>query len=638
MCGFIVLINEKRLSVNMGNLLDSLNHRGPDDRGWSAIGEDRLESGKDNATLDDPVLLGHVRLSILDLTDAGHQPMFSADGRYVLVFNGELYNYQELRGQLAREGYTFNTGSDTEVVLYAIIHWGNEAPKYFKGMFAFVFYDIEMGEFFLARDFFGIKPFYWCRWEGGLAFASEAGPLLSLPGVSTESSPQASYEYLLVGASDRGQQSLYKDLHFLPAASYAKLSLENGVNDSVEPHKYWGINLNRKISTSFNKAVDRVRELFLESVALHMRSDVPVGAALSGGIDSSAIVCAMRHLYPRQEIHTFSFIADDESISEEPWIDIINSHANCIPHKVRATKQGLVDDLDDLILTQGEPFGSTSIYAQYNVFREAKAQGVKVILDGQGADEMLGGYVYYQGSRLATLIASLRWLEASRFLAASSKWPDRGKKSLGIMAANELLPDSLRWLARKVFSKGVPPKWISEVWLNEHGIERRPNFASVQPSVDKLRSRLYDHLTNTSVPHLLRYADRNSMRFSIESRVPFLHVDLVEYLFSLPEEYLISKEGCSKHVFREAMRGIVPDAILDRRDKIGFATPEKDWLFKMDSWVRELFVFAEQVDCFDKSELEKEWAEALNGKGDFNFRYWRWLNFLAWEKAKIDLK
>lgn len=636
MCGFVVLINDKQLPVNMGNLLDTLNHRGPDDRGWSAICEDRLESGKDEATLDAPVLLGHVRLSILDLTDAGHQPMFSLDGRYALVFNGELYNYKELRSQLTKEGYTFKTGTDTEVVLYSIIHWGDEAPRRFRGMFAFVFYDIETGEFFIARDFFGIKPFYWCHWEGGLAFASEVGPLLMLPGVSTESSPQATYDYLLVGASDRGQQSLYKDLRFLPAASYARVNPEDGINDSIDPQRYWEISLNRKTSTNFNQAVDRVRELFLESVALHMRSDVPVGAALSGGIDSSAIVCAMRHLYPSQEIHTFSFIAENENISEEPWIDIVNSHANCISHKVRATKQGLVDDLDDLIKTQGEPFGSTSIYAQYSVFREAKAQGIKVILDGQGADEMLGGYVYYQGSRLATLISSLRLLDAYRFWTASSIWPDRGKKSLGVMAANELLPDSLRWLARKILSKGVPPKWVSEYWLKEHKIECRPNLSRVNSGGDKLRSRLYEHLTNSSVPHLLRYADRNSMRFSIESRVPFLHVDLVEYLFSLPEEYLISNDGCSKHVFREAMRGIVPDSILDRQDKIGFATPEKDWLLKMDDWVQELFTFAEQVDCFEKSELEKEWCEVVHGKADFNFRCWRWLNFLAWEKEKFS--
>ena len=314
----------------------------------------------------------------------------------------------------------------------------------------------------------------------------------------------------------------------------------------------------------------------------------------------------------------------------------MNAHAACIPHKVRATKGDLVSDLDDLITAQGEPFGSTSIYAQYRVFREARNCGIKVVLDGQGADEMLAGYVSYQGSRLATLIASMRWIKAFGFLNASSKWPDRSVKLLAFMAIKELLPDNLRWIGRKMFSKGVPPKWICENWICRHGIEREPNLLNGVNGPELLRSRLYETLTRSSIPHLLRYEDRNSMRFSIESRVPFLHVDLVEYLFSLPEEYLISDAGCSKYVFREAMRGIVPDTILDRRDKIGFATPEKAWLNQMDQWASELFLFANQVECFEREELKKNWDAVFKGKIDFNFKCWRWLNFLAWEKAKTE--
>lgn len=634
MCGFIALVNNKRIPVDIGSLLKELVHRGPDDHGWSAFGASQLESGKEDTLCDAPVLLGHVRLAILDLSEAGHQPMGTPDSCYVLVFNGELYNYLELRGQLAEAGYTFRSETDTEVVLNSIAHWGKGALARFRGMFAFVCYDTVSNELFIARDFFGIKPFYWCCWEGGLAFASEVDPLLKLPGVSTECSPQASYEYLLSGASDHSEQSMYKDLHFLPAASYATVDLKGNARCEIQPTKYWDIPLNRTITPSFSHAVERVRELFLESVSLHMRSDVRVGAALSGGIDSSAIVCAMRHLYPDQEIHTFSFIADDEGISEEPWIDIVNVHTNSIPHKVHATKDDLVGDLDDLIRAQGEPFGSTSIYAQYRVFREARNYDIKVVLDGQGADEMLAGYVSYQGSRLATLIASMRWIKAFRFLAASSKWPDRSVKLLAFMAARELLPDNLRWIGRKLLSKAVPPRWISENWIHRNGIERKPNLLNGVDGPAWLRSRLYDTLTHSSIPHLLRYEDRNSMRFSIESRVPFLHVDLVEYLFSLPEEYLISDAGCSKYVFREAMRGIVPDAILDRQDKIGFATPEKAWLTQMDQWLCELFLFANQVDCFDQEELKKDWNAVFEGKSDFNFRCWRWLNFLAWEKAK----
>lgn len=634
MCGFVAIINQKQLSISIGSILDEINHRGPDDRGWMAINGDHVELGKLDKILNAPVILGHVRLSILDLSPAGWQPMQSETGRYSIVFNGEIYNYIELREELKVLGHTFKSESDTEVLLSALIEWGTNALKRLRGMFAFVFFDHFMEEVLVTRDFFGIKPLFWCRWDGGLAFASEVGPLLALPGVSKAHEAQAAYEYLLVGASDHGTQSIYQDLRHLPAACYAQLSTKPDARNEVEPIRYWSIDLKQKIQPSFEEAVARVRELFLESVALHMRSDVPVGAALSGGVDSSAIVCAVRHLFPQQEIHTFSFIADDEGLSEEPWVDIVNAHAGCVAHKVHATKHDLVKDLDDLIRTQGEPFGSTSIYAQYKVFSKAKEQGIKVLLDGQGADEMLAGYVSYQGSRLASLMVSGNLLKAYLFWRASSQWPGRSHRNLLFMAGRELLPNALRWIARRLISKGVPPNWISKQWLMRHGVNPRPALLEGTRGSDRLRSRLLETLCETSVPHLVRYEDRNSMQFSIESRVPFLHVDLVEYLYTLPEEFLISTDGCSKYVFREAMRGIVPDEILNRRDKIGFATPEKTWLSEMNVWVEEQLAYADNVDCFDAPILRQEWRNVLEGKSSFDFTCWRWLNFLAWEKNK----
>ncbi len=634
MCGFIAILNQKRLSVPIGPMLDYINHRGPDDRGWMAINGEHVETGRLDKTLNSPLILGHVRLSILDLSQAGWQPMRSENGRYSIVFNGEIYNYIELREELKLLGYTFKSDSDTEVLLTALTEWGNAALKRLRGMFAFVFFDHQTEVVLVARDFFGIKPMFWCHWNGGLAFASEVRPLLALPGVSQTYAAQAAYEYLLVGASDHGTQSIYQDLRHLPAACYARLSTKPDAQNVVKPVRYWSLDLKQKIQPSFQDAVARVRGLFLKSVALHMRSDVPVGAALSGGVDSSAIVCAVRHLFPQQEIHTFSFIADDEGLSEESWVDIVNAHAGCVAHKVQANRQDLLNDLDDLIHTQGEPFGSTSIYAQYKVFAKAKEQGIKVLLDGQGADEMLAGYVSYQGSRLASLVASGQLLKAYYFFKASSQWPGRSHSNLLFMAGRELLPNALRWFARRLISKGVPPNWISKQWLLREGVNPRPALLEGTRGVDRLRTRLLETLCETSIPHLLRYEDRNSMRFSVESRVPFLHIDLVEYLYSLPEEFLISADGCSKYVFREAMRGIVPDAILDRRDKVGFATPEKTWLSQMNVWVEEQLTFADQVDCFDAPVLRQEWRDVMDGKSSFDFKGWRWLNFLAWEKYK----
>jgi asparagine synthase (glutamine-hydrolysing) len=634
MCGLVAILNHKKIPVDIGNMLNKIQHRGPDDRGWMTFDGGQLEYGRLGKTIDSSVALGHVRLSILDLSEAGWQPMQACDNRYAIVFNGEIYNYVELRNELRGLGYDFKSESDTEVLLAALIEWGSESIARLRGMFAFVFYDQLTNKLLVARDYFGIKPLFWCRWQGGLAFSSEVGPLLTLPGVSQCYSPQAVYDYLLTGISGHGTQSMYRDLQLLPAASFMELDTKSECSGSLNVTRYWSIDFNKKITPSFEEAVQRVRELFLESVALHMRSDVPVGAALSGGVDSSSIVCAIRYLYPNQEIHTFSFIADEEGLSEENWIDVVNTHANCIAHKVKATNTDLVSSLDDLIHAQGEPFGSTSIYAQYKVFEKAKEHGIKVILDGQGADEMLAGYVSYQGSRLVSLLLSGNFIQAFNFIRAANHWPGRSSRQVMYMAGRELLPTIFRRVMRAFLSKNIPPNWISENWLVDSNVDPRPAFLHGTSGRDRLRSSLLETMFVTSVPHLLRYEDRNSMRFSVESRVPFLHVDLVEYLYSLPEEYLISSDGCSKYVFREAMRGIVPDSILDRRDKVGFATPERSWLSQMNTWVESNLAYADHVDCLHAGILKQEWNDVMGGKVAFNSTCWRWLNFLVWEKSK----
>ncbi len=634
MCGLVAILNHEKILVDIGSMLNEIQHRGPDDRGWMTFDSGQVEFGKLSKTTDSAVALGHVRLSILDLSEAGWQPMQAHDNRYAIVFNGEIYNYVELRNELIGLGYDFKSETDTEVLLAALIEWGSESITRLRGMFAFVFYDRLTNKLLIARDYFGIKPLFWCRWEGGLAFASEVGPLLTLPGVSQNYSPQAAYDYLLTGISGHGSQSMYRDLQLVPAAHFIELDAKSDSLGNLNPTRYWSIDLNKKIKPSFEEAVRRVRELFLESIALHMRSDVPVGAALSGGVDSSSIVCAIRYLFPKQEIHTFSFIADDEGLSEEKWVDVVNAHANCITHKVRATNGDLVTNLDDLVHTQGEPFGSTSIYAQYKVFEKTKEQGIKVILDGQGADEMLAGYVSYQGSRLVSLLLSGNFIQAFNFIRAANHWPGRSSRQVMLMAGRELLPSIFRKLMRALVKKNIPPSWISKKWLVDSDVNPRPTFLHGTCGRDRLRSSLLETMSITSIPHLLRYEDRNSMRFSIESRVPFLHVDLVEYLYSLPEEYLISSDGCSKYVFREAMRGIVPDSILDRRDKVGFATPEKSWLSQMNIWVESHLAYADRVDCFDAGILKQEWNDVMAGNAAFSSTCWRWLNFLAWEKSK----
>ncbi|MBR8842457.1 asparagine synthase (glutamine-hydrolyzing) [Pseudoalteromonas sp. JC3] len=628
MCGIFTAINNDKKELDIIKLLNSINHRGPDDFGWASWQDSSAEFSKEEKLPSGEVIQGHARLSILDLSPLGWQPMRSACGNYSLCYNGEVYNYIELREELEQEGVSFVSNSDSEVILYALIKWGENAISRFRGMFAFTFYDSVNKELLVVRDFFGIKPLYYAQVNNNIYFASEVEQLNLLEDVENTIDSQMVYEYMLSGATDHSTDTMYSSIKQFPSAHYAKIKVGEVVK--IEPIRYWDIDLSNKITPTFENAVSKVRELFLDSVRLHMRSDVPIGAALSGGIDSSAIVCAIRHLYPEQEIHSFSFIADNDNLSEEKWIDIVNSHVNAKAHKIRVKREELVQDLDDLVRTQGEPFGSTSIYAQYRVFKEAKDKGITVMLDGQGADEMLAGYIFFQASLLAGLIRQGKLLKARRFYRSCIENTSSTSNYLIQTTVRELLPVSLAQKLKKVFipSKRLP--WLSESWMLENGVSDANKFKRKVDKKHPVNAHLKSNLTELGLPHLLRYEDRDSMRWSIESRVPFLHVELVEYLYSLPEEYLLNEEGTSKYVFREAMRGIVPDEILDRKDKIGFATPERDWLTKMESWVNDKLDKAESLPMFNSSELKQEWEKVLSGEIKFDFRCWRWLNLITW--------
>ena len=403
MCGIFGVALPQKSDLQIKDYTDLLTHRGPDDHGWLSWDRDAgITIGAEQANPAGHVLLGHRRLSILDLSERGHQPMSTEDGRFHIVYNGEIYNFVEIRKELEAEGVGFHSESDTEVLLRAFVQWGIDALLKFRGMFALAILDTQSNELFLARDPFGIKPLFYCDWQGGLAFSSELQPLLALPGISRQVNPQRAYEFLQFGTTDHEGETLFGEIAQLEAGHYLKINVDNA--SERLPICYWCLPRQNKLDIGFEAAAERLRELFLDSVRLHLRSDVAVGAALSGGIDSSAIVCAIRHLEPDIDLHAFSFIADDGELSEERWVDVVTEYAGCIVHKVIPQAEELVADLDKLIRTQCEPFGSTSIYAQFRVFKLAHEAGIKVMLDGQGADELMAGYSGYHGARLAGLI------------------------------------------------------------------------------------------------------------------------------------------------------------------------------------------------------------------------------------------
>jgi len=627
-------------SIGLGNskpLLSKqmLSHRGPDDYGelvWDGKASPELFRVTPRDVQAAQVWFAHWRLSILDLSEAGWQPMRTVDGRYFIVYNGEVYNYRELRQKLERQGCSFRSHTDTEVVLQAYAQWGPEALKYFVGMFAFAVLDTQTRRVFLARDFFGIKPLYYTFYRNALIFASEIKALLALPGMQAVAHPQRVYDYLRYGLTDHEAETFFQGIYQLPPAHYMVVPVDSPEN--VQIRRYWEVIPKEQTEISFEDAANQLRTLFLESVQLHLRSDVPLGTALSGGIDSSSIVAAIRYLEPRAEIHTFSFVPhQDTGISEERWIDIAGNHVGAYMHKVRPRPEDLPRDLDDLIYAQDEPFGSTSIYAQYRVFRLARKAGIKVMLDGQGADELLAGYATYYVAKVLSLLRQRRYTELAKFLLRIREVPAaRGVLYLFTRLSAALLPQQWQALPRRILGEELLPRWMNKSWF----VQREVRFHSVWHSEEEtvLRAQLLRDLQTTSLPHLLRYEDRNSMWHSIESRVPFLTPKLAQFLLSLPEDYILASDGTTKAVFRRAMEGITPAQILERRDKIGFATPEREWLLALRPWVESVLTSetAHRIPVLDLREAQNHWQGMLQERRPFKWTFWRWLNLIRWSE------
>lgn len=600
--------------------LQAMRRRGPDDQGF--------ELYPSNSGV---LALGQVRLSIIDLSSAGHQPMHSRDGRWAIVFNGEIYNYRELRHELQALGHIFITETDTEVLLVAWAQWGMLCLPRLAGMFAFAVLDKRNAVLTCVRDAFGIKPFFYSEGSQSFRFSSELPALLQILGKTPELNWQRVYDYLVHGDYDTSHRTTLAGICQLSPGHLLSVNLDNGKPSTQK--RWWEPKIIERSEWKFNDAVQGVREQFLQNICLHLRSDVPLGAALSGGVDSSAVVCAMRHVEPDLPINTFSFIASGSDVNEERWVDLVNARVGAIPHKIHVTADELASDLDDMIKSQGEPFGSTSIYAQYRVFKLAKEHGMTVTLDGQGADEMLAGYNGYPGQRLLSLIDTGRVVEAWSFLNEWSKWPGRTRMhGLKTLAGQFTKGSKLYEYLRRMNQDDLTPEWLNAEFLRENGVSLSYPMNLVGP-VQKGRrvvSELAASLSGQGLNALLRHGDRNSMRFSIESRVPFLTTDFADLLLSMPEDYLISPKGETKHIFRAAMRGIVPDEILDRRDKIGFATPEQDWLKKLAPKARQWLQESEPLPWLNKQAMIAEFDAIIGGKKPFSWQAWRFINFTRW--------
>jgi len=653
-------------------MTQSLFHRGPDDGGGVIFGMNgkptvarRFAQREDRPNwsyIPAKIGMGARRLSIVDRSDAGAQPMSSPDGRVWLVYNGEIYNHAVLRSELSDAGATFHGHSDTEVLFNGYRAWGAEIFARLDGMFAAAIVDWAAGKMFLARDYFGIKPLYLGRFEGGMGFASEIKALLMLPGQPAGINETVLRDFLCDGRIDVSDETMFTDIWAMPAGSYLELDLrgKGAMHAGATLHYLeWPFDANADA-----KGEQRLRDMLQTSVRSHLQGEVPIGSCLSGGIDSSSVVSLAHALktsgaFDQLSQHTFTAVLPGDALDESQYAQaVIDACDGLESHRIEPTPERFIACVDDLLWHQEQPFGSPSIYMQWEVMRLARARGVTVLLDGQGGDELFCGYEGYIPMFLADLLRRGKIGRFRREYKCARQCHYRDRKLLKhVLAA--LLPAATRekwrradWLTKRPWLD--PELFIAEVaptmW-DRLGI-RAANGRSEPASA--FAGRWWSMLRRDSLPQLLRFEDRNSMAHSIEARVPFLTRAVLmesvsgtvgDHAQGAPVDALpISADdkivdGQLKASLRAAMRGVVPDAVLNRRDKIGFSAPTGNWMRGgLEPWWKELVTSQSFLDrgCFLPKGVVKLIDRTKAGDDEAALHLWRVAMVEQWARRFLD--
>lgn len=628
--GIFCLDKDKCADIRLlREMTNAVKHRGPDDEGYflcgSEPGKTALYSGEDSSPevsalypgLDEQANaslgFGFRRLAILDLGVGGHQPMSDPELGLQIVFNGEIYNHPELREELRQAGYRFSSHSDTEVILKAYHAWGQDCLKRFNGIWALAIWDARKGRLFCARDRFGVKPFYYCLHNRVLYFGSEIKQLLLTPVGKNLNQPMLWRSMKINSLMVYGSETFWQNIHALEPGQ--SLSAKDGQLSFHNYHHLDPAGFGKSV-LSFDDAVDEYSALFKRAVKWQMRSDVEVGACLSGGLDSSAIVCSAR-VHTDRPLQTFSsYFADSPELDERRWIAEVASECGNKSHLTSPDAQDALEWFSEATWFNDLPVGS-GFAAQYAVMRLAGKHGIKVLLDGQGSDELTAGYKHAQYRWLADLMRNPGLAKTRSEFAAYLK-----KNSF---------PKNLRGLAKTLLTAFLPESQLYALEFKHLRFEpfNRDFTDQSKKSLDhkilariedikgeKLANFLYNEVYFTSLPTLLHWEDRMSMAASIESRVPFLDHELVEFAFSLPCAYKIHKAS-GKHIHRQAMRDIVPKSIYERRDKAVFGSPFHTlWLREgMKKEVEAMFESNEfrRRGIWNLPLIRTNWRKYLNG-------------------------
>lgn len=559
MCGIAGIVgrNPENMLV-LTSMLDMQKHRGPDAQGTWA---------------DEEVFLGHNRLSILDLSEAANQPMFSNCRRFIIIFNGEIYNYIELRQTL---DYSFRTKSDTEVLLAMYIKYQDKMLNYLNGMFAFAIWDIQEKKLFAARDRFGVKPFYYSFHKDQFLFASEIKTLLAA-GVPNTPNEQVWADYFVHGSYGFPEETFFRNIHQLSPGNSLTYSIGDS-NPQIRPYYDFVSEVeSQKVFDNVNNLQEEYLELLLDSIRLRFRSDVPVGFNVSGGLDSSILLAMISKIKAgeTENIEAFSFYTGDDRYDELPWVKDLISKTKSPLNPVLLSIGEVPDLIEKVTFFQDEPYGGFPTLAYSKIFESAREKGFLVLLDGQGMDEAWAGYDYYR---------------------TESKAVVQGIKS-PLTRPNALSPD-LRSLAREI--------------------------SYPEPFDNDLQNKQFRDLCYTKIPRALRFNDRVSMMHSTELREPFLDYRLVEMAFAQKREMKIREDQgkwLPRQLVKEALENI---ALAPKRP---LQTPQREWIGgAMAEYVEKRISMLQSNPWFEKNALEQEWKNFKNGENDNSFFIWQWIN------------
>jgi len=564
-CGISGIVGPDCPSSLIEKMVAVQHHRGPDSSGTY------ISPSKNCA-------LGHNRLRIIDLSEAGAQPMADESGKLRITFNGEIYNYIELKEKIGF--YNYKSKTDTEVILAAYRKWGASCIDHMIGMFSFAIWDEEKQELFCARDRLGIKPFHYTIQKGVFYFGSEIKSLLAA-GIAAKPDWTTWNTYLVHGIYDHDENTFFEGVKTLPPGHF--LVLKNG---AVKISQYWNLPelVKEPLNLSLDESAEKFRALMMDSVRLRLRSDVPLGVNLSGGLDSSSLLAFVdaQNKAP-SDLNYFTYAFDDPAYDETDFADQVPKTKKWHKHIARLSPDQLWNDLDSMMLHQEAPYGGTGTIAYYNLHRLIKSKNVTVVLEGQGVDELLAGYEYYRKPASAGT-----YQDGTSFLK------------------NECLDKSITAVA--------------------------PVFA--KPFASELSNRLYRDIRHTKLPRVLRMNDRLSMAFSRELREPFLDHRVVEFCFRLPDEFKLDKDR-NKILLRHAMRNSLPDPVR-LTGKRAVVTPQREWI--RGPLRQKIFdVISSQkfreYGVFDVAEVKKSFEAFCNGHGDNAFFIWQWINFDSWSKT-----